>query len=57
MPSVVVCLLVVATVAIGQDDPKLQRSPEIRESILDTFFLKRDGNFQIAIYPSNDKKR
>ena len=43
MPSVVVCLLVVATVAIGQDDPKLQRSPEIRESILDTFFLKRDG--------------
>ena len=43
MPSVVVCLLVVATVAIGQDDPKVQRSPEIRESILDTFFLKREG--------------
>lgn len=43
MVSAVVFLFVVATIAVGQDDPKLQRSPDIRESILDTFFLKREG--------------
>lgn len=39
----ILCAMADASTIVAQDEPKSQNAPKIRESILETFFLKREG--------------